>query len=649
VLTRFLQNPDNQKLSLFVFRQLAFIDPTEDPLTAIPKLRGYLALTVDLGFLERWVDVNRVGGQGVVFVTDGTGSVVFHPDAEQLGTTLPAELLEETAPFLEGGRIIETRVRGETAFFAGRRVHRDLLIFAMMPEAELLAGTRSLQLIVAGITLGAILVAASLLLAVMQYLMVRPIQQLARAAKAIGSGRLDVRLDLETRDEVGALAREFNSMTQALGTSQRQRDEAQQQAMNRELELQRANISREFVEKEKESLREAKEAAEAANVAKSRFLASMSHEIRTPMNGVMGALDLQLRGELPDSQRKLARTAYGSAQNLLRILNDILDFSKIEAGKLEFESVDFDLRVVVAEAASLFAEQIQSKGLGFTREIAPGTAMALRGDPGRLRQVLSNLMGNAVKFTHEGTIELRVATTAERDASVLLRFEIRDTGVGIAPEALDRIFDAFSQADNTTTRRFGGTGLGLAISKQLVGLMDGEIGASGEPGKGSTFWFTAEIEKQPPAARIRHTGAMQGAAATEVSRAHEVAPPPEPENWSGVSILLAEDNPVNREIALGILHTLGCAADVAIDGQEAVDALARKTYDLVLMDCMMPGTDGYEATRQIRERESNRRTPIVAVTANAMQGDREQCLAAGMDDYLAKPFNLTLPLEPTQI
>jgi len=423
----------------------------------------------------------------------------------------------------------------------------------------------------------------------------------------LAAGDLEARARRTGTDEtLDAVIVGVNMLAEELAAN---RDELEQRVADRTRELEHARLE-----------------AQAATRQKSEFLATMSHEIRTPLNGVIGLTELLLGTRLDETQQRYVEGLRHAGDALLNVIDDVLDFSKIEAGMVELEDEEVDVRLVLASVEGLMSSAARDKDLELVSHVHDEVPPVVIGDEGRLRQILLNYASNAVKFTEKGSVEMS-ASVAGRDAEwVLLRLEVTDTGIGIPADARRTLFDSFTQADASTTRKYGGTGLGLAISRSLAGAMGGTVGVESTEGQGSTFWCEVPLRVADHAearASDSRPGAGEGASAPVQGR-----------------VLVVEDNEVNQMVAEGLIMQLGYDVDLANDGAEAVDAVARTAYAAVLMDCHMPILDGYSATREIRRREgSGPRVPIIAMTAGATAADRELCLAAGMDDYVSKPVD----------
>nr|WP_294520591.1 ATP-binding protein [uncultured Rhodopila sp.] len=610
-------------------------DPAGHPVFYLVKLlpRGRIGLgAVSNTYLLSLQQSIVFGDHGHAVITDARGQVIAHPLKEWVAASRDLSALPVVAAMMrhESGVGQFFSPAFNAMMIAGYAVVPETGWGVMVPQplAELHARSDKVNRVAAAVAL-VTFAAATFMSWLLALYIARPIRRVADTAEAVLADNKEAAVPAFrglVPQEIRRLGAAFNTMLDGL----RQRAAETRQALQR---------------------------AETSDAAKTQFLANMSHEIRTPLNGIVGMIELMRLTELSALQQRYLDSATQSARALLRLVTDVLDLSRIEGGKLELECAPFHLPSLIHDVRALFAEDARAKGLSLSAAVPDALNLVLMGDQRRLMQILSNLAGNALKFTREGGVALRTTLEQTTDTAVRLRFEVADTGIGIPAGKQEMIFTAFNQADSSMTRRHGGTGLGLSIARHLVRMMDGDMGVESAAGAGTTVWFTVSLPRHAEAAaasgsaipaavphEVRrppaHAAGGAPAAASPSGRAFQAAL--SRAGRSGIAILLVEDNAANMRVTQALLETLGCHVTPARNGLEAVALYRETSFDLVLMDCQMPEMDGYEATRAIRHIEDyqKRRTPIVALTAHAMEGSREASLESGMDDQITKPLTM---------
>ena len=644
----FVSQPDNKQDPHFLIVKKLFQPAGSVPQTSkkINKpIGGYLLITMHPDFLLEHIEKEEFSQHGCLFITNAQGKILCQPTQCMTSrlTQLPTSVITQWFHHIQRQEKepLKVTLADNAAYMQGLKLHEELYLFALLPEKDILATGLHLNIWFVFATLASIAVAFVLLLFALNYFVIDPIQVLAEASRKIGSAHLDIQLPPHQHDEIGELYTCVNKMVMSLRIALQEVEEAnidlEEKVHQRTLKLQQLNTE----------LEAARQKAEAANRTKSEFVANISHELRTPMNGILGMAQLVLNTPLDEKQRKQINILYESGNNLLTIINELLDLSKIEAGKMELEAIPFCLLQIIKNAVDLLHVRAEEKGLSLEIQADEHLPKQVIGDHNRLRQIILNLVGNAVKFTQKGGITVQIALENIVNNTAQIKFAVIDTGIGISEQELPHLFDKFHQVDASTSRKYGGTGLGLFICHQLIELMGGQISVKTEEGKGCTFWFTLNLPIvaglslpmsefwTPNRPMTAPSEVVKISTQVSESRARQQA------ELQGPHILLVEDDKINQMVAQMTLEDINCQLDIANNGQEALDMTAARTYNLVLMDIHMPILDGYAATQRIRQREKNNNShlPIIAMTADAMLSDSETCSKAGMDDTLVKPIN----------
>lgn len=581
---------------------------------------GYLLITMHPTFLTEHIKLGEISQNGYLFLADDQGSILLHPQASVVGHAHPELIKVLTADHSPSTIEFE----GHLVYIQGKKIHNHLNLFALLPEQDVVAAGQWLRQLFTMAIIAMTAITLAMLFLALNSLVIHPIEVLARTSRDIGAGNLEFQLPSRYQDEIGTLYFCFNQMVKRLRDALQQIEQAnvelEEKVRLRTLSLQQLN----------EELEISRQKADAANLAKSEFVANISHELRTPLNGILGMTELVLNTSLSEPQQRQLNIIYESGEMLLTLINDLLDVAKLEAGKMKLEITAFDLLASVKSVITLLRIRAQEKDLVLELKVnSPVVFQPLMGDKNRFKQILLNLVGNAIKFTEGGSITVEVTLNQIVDGFAYLKFQVIDTGIGIPLEEVPNLFNKFHQVDSSSSRKYGGTGLGLFICHQFVDLMGGKIGVETQLGKGCTFWFTLVLAIAETSLAIESESTTHSPSLLEAIQ-----------DASSIHILLVEDDRINQFVAKMMLEELGCQVSIANHGQEAVEMYVRKNFNLVLMDLHMPILDGYAATHRVRqyEQHTQNRIPIISLTANALSSDLEKCLEVGMDDVLIKPI-----------
>lgn len=600
------KNPDNDQIALMVGKAIYTREQNVDPLHAKQVVIGYLAATVSLDFLQSFTETTTIGKTGSVLFTDRTGTILFAKDKASIGTRLDQTLFSHLQKTAENTQSVEAELNNIPTLFQVTQPHENLYLIGSYPKSDLTEESKQLALFVTVTILVAILLIGGMLTLVMQSLLVAPIRKLSNVSHAIGDGNLDIQFNQSSNDELGELAQTIALMAGKLKQSQR------------------------LLEKKNRELFASTQLANQASEAKTAFVANMSHEIRTPLTAIIGFSEYILDDGVPSHEREEAlHTIIRSGKHLQQIINDILDLAKIEANKLEVENVEVALFELLDEVRSLIQLHAQSKGLSFDIYYTFPLPAHFTSDPVRIKQVLINLCSNAIKFTASGEVGIHVCFDQTEQQ---LLFNVVDTGIGLSEEQTQRIFGAFSQADNSTTRQFGGTGLGLHISREIAHNLGGDINVHSKLGEGSSFCFSCSL----PQDVIGHLVFALPTAIDDMPTSPMLAASAKP-TMDHAKVLLAEDNLDNQLLISLHLKALNIDPVIVGDGEAAVAKALQEPFDLILMDVQMPLMNGLDATRALRAQHCS--YPIVALTANSMQADVTESLEAGCNEFLSKPLD----------